>query len=217
MSERFVQQVIDAREKSSAIALDIGSAEGRYIEPLLVKFAEVYAFEADKADVTKVAYRKDTFPSNVHIIDKAVSNKAGTVKLYMSDLNIGRHTINEDHWKNQGRSWGYSDRYEEVEAITIDDICPGDINVGFIKCDIEGGEALIFEGAKYTLEHNLLDAVIELHEEIDFRSMTKIFTDLGYDIYTETGKSCDGMIHALFSNREQWKENLPSFMEEVIL
>ncbi len=217
MSERFVQQIIDAREKSNEIALDIGSAEGRYIEPLLVKFAEVYAFEADKADVTKVAYRKNTFPPNVHIIDKAVSNKAGTVKLYMSDLNIGRHTINEDHWKNQGRSWGYTDRYDEVEAITIDDLLPGYSNVGFIKCDIEGGEALIFEGAKYTLEHNLIDVVIELHEDIDFRPMTKLFTDLDYSIYQESSKSDDGMIHALFSNRTQWEENMPLFMDLVVL
>jgi FkbM family methyltransferase len=217
MSEHFVQQIIDAREVSKDIALDIGSAEGRYINPLLVKFAEVYAFEADKADITKVAYRKDTFPPNVHVIDKAVSNKSGTVKLFMSDLNIGRHTINENHWKNQGKSWGYTDRYEEVEAITIDDICTGDKDVGFIKCDIEGGEALIFEGAISTLEHNLIDVVVELHEDIDFRSMTKIFTDLGYKIYTETGKSCDGMIHALFSNREQWEQHLPAFMERVKL
>ena len=268
MSEKFVQQLIDATDPfMNKVALNIGTAEGRYIDPLLVKYGEVYAFEADglspgKVPAIKLAYeaalknqisapdlkkvyetaiissggaltlkaaydnavksldKGDIVPlfdfNRVHVIDKAIGPESGTIKLYMSSLNVGRHTINEDHWKKQGTSWGYSNHFNLCKCVTIDEICNG-LSVGMIVCDIEGGEALIFEGGKETLENNEIDVIIELHDDIDFRPMTKIFKELDYSIYTETGRSSDGMTHALFSNRAQWKSELPNFIDPVIL
>jgi FkbM family methyltransferase len=268
MSELFVQQVIDSTETNvDKIALNIGAAEGRYIDPLLVKYREVYAIEADIFSPGKVPAVKSAYdaarnfnisPSTlrtiyetavissgnastlknalekvltslekgqvvplfdferVTVFDKAIGPKHGTVKLYMSSLNVGRHTINEDHWKHHGQSWGYSDKFEEVESLTIDEISANK-SIGSIVCDIEGGEALIFSGGRRTLRDNDIDAIIELHHDINFWPMINIFKDFGYNIYSEKNQSNDGMIHALFSNRDQWKNNLPSFMTPIEL
>ena len=45
MSERFVSTIIECLEYSDLIALDIGTAEGKYAEALRYKFKEVYAFD----------------------------------------------------------------------------------------------------------------------------------------------------------------------------
>ena len=266
MSEKFVQQVLDACEFSNQTALNIGAAEGRYINPLLEKYADVFACEADKWATGKVPAVKEAYDNTtslddmkkleniyqvaitssgnapsvketyeraisslkqgilvppfdftrVRVIDKAIAPQLGMSKLYMSSLNVGRHTINEEHWKRHGSSWGYSSTYKEVESVTIDELCKN-LYVGGIICDIEGGEALIFEGGRETLQNNSMDVVVELHESIDFRPMTEIFVNSGYKIYTEKGISNDGMVHALFSNRARWNLELPFFMEKVIL
>ena len=270
MSEKFVQQVIDATDPAmDKVALNIGTAEGRYINPLLVKYGEVYAFEADgfspgKVPAIKLAYEsalkqqttiadlkrayetaivssggvlslRDAYETalkslnrgevvslfdfnRVHVIDKAVGPESGTIKLYMSSTNVGRHTINEDHWEKQktDAAWGYSNHFNLCECVTIDETCKS-LKVGMILCDIEGGEALIFAGGRKTLRDNDIDVIVELHDEVDFRPMINIFKEFEYNIYTETGRSCDGMTHALFSNREQWKNELPTFMDPIIL
>jgi len=268
MSEMFVQQVIDATDPfMDKVALNIGAAEGRYIDPLLVKYGEVYAIEADilapgkvpavksayyearnfnispstlktiyetavissgNAPTVRAAYEKAALSlekgiivplfnfERVTVFENAIGPKHGTVKLYTSSLNVGRHTINEDHWKHHGQSWGYSDKFEEVESLTIDEISANK-PIGNIVCDIEGGEALIFSGGKTTLKDNDIDAIIELHHDINFWPMVNIFKDFGYSIYTETAQSSDGMVHVLFSKRTQWKNNLPSFMTTIDL
>ena len=266
MSEKYVQQILDARETCNVAALNIGAAEGRYIPPLADKFSTVHAFEADiwspgKVPAIKEAYKKALIsPSiteitkltklyenaiissghaptveaaykaamnilnqgviaspfnwnNVYIIPKAVNSTCGKVKLYISDLNIGRHTINENHWQHHGATWGYSNKAEEVDAVTIDEYCK-ELVVGCIVCDIEGGEAFIFEGAKKTLANNEIDVIIELHDGINFNSMIDVFTELDYRLYLEVAQSDDGMNHALFSNRDQWKINIPDFMQK---
>jgi hypothetical protein len=73
--------------------------------------------------------------------------------------------------------------------------------VGFIKCDIEGGEAFIFEGALKTIESNIMDVMIEVHDG----AIAKLFNERGYKTYLESAQSVDGMMHVLFSNRDKWQ------------
>jgi FkbM family methyltransferase len=198
MSECFVSMVIATLEYSDTIALDIGAAEGKYMMDLHPYFSEVYGFEAAKE---KIPYLLKHFKPE-QVINKAISDKSGTTKLYKSVLEAGCHTINGG-WKDYVQEFYDVDdfnEYDEVEAITIDEFCEGK-NVSFIKCDIEGGEAFIFNGAVKTLRNNKMDVVIELHPGIELDPLKEFFTELGYKIYGELEKPVDGMVHYLFSNR----------------
>ena len=142
--------------------LDIGANIGIYsywMSQAVGNTGRVDAFEAQPELETWLLDLKRTFKlTNLNIVNKALSDKPGKQTLYRSFVGAG------------GASFHYMNNNEleiQVEKITLDDYIKenGIANVAFIKCDVEGHELSVFEGARDTLEKYKPYLLFECHDE----------------------------------------------------
>lgn len=176
MNERFVQLIVDMQVKSDRVALDIGANHGAYTAGLAEKFKRVYAFEPHPDNILHLRPRVSTY-DNVEIVQAACGLVDGVTKLYLND-NPGGHSISQR--LAQEKTWGHSeDKFIDVRTVRIDTFCK-DLDVGFIKCDIEGGESFIFEAARETLDRCSPKVVLEVHQSVDYPPLFALFDGLGY-------------------------------------
>ena len=189
MHEPFIFEIIEHLPVSNGVAIDIGSHQGTIAIILSKKFEKVYAFEPSKYNIEKMHLRGNV-SDNIFIIEKAISNHIGKVKLFLNK-NEYMHTISLDMAKT------YSEfDFIEVDTITIDEFCKNK-KIEFIKCDIEGAEDFVFESATETLKNNKIDVVVEFHKNSNKQKIIKMFNDYGYRIIKNSTISN----HILFSNK----------------
>lgn len=147
--DAFELKLIRSFVKPGFNVLDIGANIGFYTEVfsnLTGPSGSVHAFEPE---ATNFNYLKQNLSStkNVKLVNKAVSDKTGPIKIYLSKM------LNVDH-----RTYPIDD-YEhvlEIDATTIDDYLKlNNIErINFIKMDIQGFEMAAFNGMKKTLHNN---------------------------------------------------------------
>jgi len=99
--EPFETELVRKEVKKGDVVLDIGANIGYYtliFAKLVGQEGEVLAFEPDpnnfallKKNIEINGYR------NVSLLQKAVSNRSGKIRLYLSDSNPGAHTIYDSH------------------------------------------------------------------------------------------------------------------------
>ncbi len=129
--------------------VDAGANVGYYTiigSRLVGDRGKVYAFEPDPTNFELLRKNvKLNGLTNVVLERKALSNRKGTVKLYIATENKGDHRIYQPE--------GESRLSVDVEAVRLDeyfqDRKPG---IDFIKIDTQGAEGLILEGMKGLLE-----------------------------------------------------------------
>lgn len=129
--------------------LDIGANIGFYTKvfsELVGNEGNVHAFEPETLNFNYLKQNVES-KTNVKIVNKAVSDKTGPIKIYLSKM------LNVDH-----RTYPVDDYADviEINAITIDDYL-GLINspvVDFIKMDIQGFEMSALKGMEKTLANN---------------------------------------------------------------
>ncbi len=130
--------------------LDIGANIGYYTLIAARRVGpqgKVYAFEPDPANfrllqknVEANGYR------NVVLVNKAVSNKNGSIRLYLNPSNRGDHRVYDS---KDGRP------SLEIETVSLGHFFkPLDKKIHFIKMDIQGAEALALEGMKGLIRGN---------------------------------------------------------------
>ncbi len=148
--ERFETELVQKEIKRGNVVLDIGANIGYYtliFAKLVGEEGSVFAFEPDpdnfallKKNVEIIGYR------NVILVQKAVSNKSGKLKLYLCEENMGDHRIYNSHDNRKS---------VEIEAIRLDDYFKDyDRKVDFIKMDIQGAEGEAIQGASSFLQKN---------------------------------------------------------------
>ncbi len=133
--------VVQHNVKEGDVVVDAGANIGYYtllLARLVGPQGKVIAIEPDpdnfallKKNVQANGYR------NVTLIQKAISDGEGTVKLYRSIRSTAQHSLAAS---NQG------DPYVEVELGRLDDLVPGPID--FMKMDVEGAEVGAIKGAR---------------------------------------------------------------------
>ena len=138
--------------KRNDIILDIGAHIGYYtliFAKLVGKEGKIFAFEPHPNNFALLKKNVEINDyQNVILEEKAVSDKNGKIRLYISEKSSGLHRIYkyepEHIWK-----------FIEVESIRIDDYFK-DYNgkIDWIKIDIEGGEWAAFQGMPLLLEKN---------------------------------------------------------------
>jgi FkbM family methyltransferase len=75
---------------------------------------------------------------NIKVHELAVLDRPGTVRIHQPhDDNIGANTL---------RPSGYSERYWDVSAATLDDLLIGEPRIRLVKLDLEGAELLALRG-----------------------------------------------------------------------
>ena len=134
--EKFETDFINREIKKGEVVLDIGANIGYYtliFARLVGEKGKVFAFEPDpnnfqilKKNVELNGYK------NVILINKAVANKSGKLKFYLSEVNMGDHRIYDSY---DGR------KNIEVKCIKIDEYFQDyKGKIDFVKMDIQGSE-----------------------------------------------------------------------------
>lgn len=171
--------------------LDIGSNIGFYAKILSSftgKTGKVYCFEPDS---TNYKYLKKNVQGieNIVLFNKAVSDKADTLKVYKSKL------LNVDHRTYPVNNY---DSVEEIESVSIDALITENTipKVDVIKIDIQGYELTAFNGMKHLLStNNHLKIIAEYWPHGFKRAGTSaiefynFFDALGYHFYLIDGNA----------------------------
>jgi FkbM family methyltransferase len=180
-SEAFVKDYITALQvDEEKCAMDIGANHGIYTNLLADKFKHVYAFEPQEDNITILAKAVD---KNEKItVDRraigAVDNQ--DVTLYISN-NKGGHSISSK--VGTSKRWGHGKKDNAtVKSITLDTFTE-DKQIGFIKCDIEGGEDIIFHHGRKLLTEQGPVILLETHETVNFEMLYNLFVSCGYKCY----------------------------------
>ena len=136
--------------------------------------------------------------TNAKVIASVASSIHGQVKLYLSPVSSGEHSLLRKTTK-----------YIEVEAQTLDDLVINDgLKPRLIKIDVEGAEMNVLAGAKKTIASFKPVIIFEYsgqYTETIFSLKTLI--DLGYNLYLidekdkETIKTDPSIIDALLSHK----------------
>lgn len=139
--EPLETSVVQGNVKPGDVVVDAGANIGYYtllLARLVGPQGKVIAIEPDpdnfallKKNVEANGYR------NVTLIQKAISDGAGKVKLYRSIRSTAQHSL---------AASGENDPYVEVDLGRLDDLVPDSIN--FMKIDVEGAEVGAMNGAR---------------------------------------------------------------------
>ena len=136
---------------------------------------QVVAFEADPeiADRLREHARRNLF-SWVNVEQKAVWRESGTVMfervdaIVSPDRGVG-HVVNS---KN--------DRAVALDAVSLDDCAPKYRPPDFIKCDVEGAEGEVFQGARGLLEKKRPAVLCEIHSDASRQLVMSEFSRFNY-------------------------------------
>lgn len=149
--EEYETELVKKEIKRGDVILDLGANIGYYtliFAKLVGESGKVFAFEPDpdnfallKKNVENNGYQ------NVVLINKAISDKTGKLKLYINkEDNKGDHRIHDWH---DGRE------SIEIESIKLDDYFKNyNGKIDFIKMDIQGAEFEAVQGMFHLLNNN---------------------------------------------------------------
>lgn len=159
--------LVQKNVKKGDVVIDIGAHIG-YYTLLFAKLAgesgKVYAFEPSPANFALLKKNvKTNGYKNVVLEQKAVSNKAGKIRMYLNDLDRTLLSMFDLH--------GSKNSFE-TEAIVLDEYMRGR-RVDFIKMDIEGAEYLALKGMRGLLAKNKkIKMILEFGPEMLKKSET---------------------------------------------
>jgi len=148
--EPFEVNLIEKIVKKGDNVLDIGANIGFYtliLARLVGKTGRVYAFEPEKNNFNLLKKNVEISNyKNIILINKAVSNKTGKIKLYLCQDNLADHRIYD--FDNKGK-------VTEVESIQLDDYFKDyKEKINFIKIDVEGAEISVLKSMENLLKKN---------------------------------------------------------------
>ena len=156
--------------KKGMVVVDVGAHIGYYAilaSKLVGKSGEVWAFEPEPENLIDLETNiKLNMCSNVRTVGKAVSDKIGNAKLYITKGASGECGLIEIGQKPRITI--------DVATLTLDSIV-GDVLVDVIKIDVEGGEMKVLLGA---------EKIIGMNQRI------KIFIELFKPAMEGAGYSC---------------------------
>jgi FkbM family methyltransferase len=139
--------VISQYVKPGFVVLDIGANIGFYtriLSELAGNEGKIYSFEPDGINFSRLRANCSAL-SNVHLVNSAVSDSDGVLKIYKSPmLNVDHRTYPVDDFES----------VEEIPCMALDSFFPAKQRVDFIKIDIQGFEVSAFEGMKRVLDEN---------------------------------------------------------------
>lgn len=170
--------------KSGDVVLDIGANIGYYtliFARAVGQGGMVYAFEPNPTNFSLLKKNIEINGyTNVVLIQKAVSNTTGKLKLYLSETNKGDHRIYDS---------GEERVSLEVECVAIDDYfanCRKRIDL--IKMDVQGSEGLVIKSMPALLQKDI-KIISEYWPEglkktgIDPIAYLQMLQDYGFELY----------------------------------
>jgi FkbM family methyltransferase len=141
--------------KSGGVCIDVGGAYGRYALPLsriVGPQGKIFSFEPGSYSWKVLKFIKLFFGlDNVVIIKKAVSDRAGSIELCVPSKKSGKLGASLAHIRASPQADSFC---ETVDMLTLDGFVKqeGLSRLDLIKCDTEGAELLVFQGAATVIE-----------------------------------------------------------------
>lgn len=160
---------------TGSTVIDIGANKGIYsfwMSRAVGATGRVLAFEPQPEMIEYIEHKKSAFRlGNVTIYNVALSSSPGIASLRRQRIGDGSASLQLDR--------SHDDSQEiSVDIKPLDDIA--DIpSVSFIKCDVEGHEIKVFEGARKILERHRPVVQFEATAK-ETPDLFKLFHDLGY-------------------------------------
>lgn len=145
--EPFETDIVKKEIRVGDTVLDIGANIG-YFTLLFAKQVgprgKVFAFEPDPTNysILKKNIEMNGY-NNVILIQKAVSDTNGKIRLYLSEDNKGDHRIYDSYDNRQ---------FVEIDSIRLDDYFKDNPGVSFIKMDVQGAEGSALAGMQELLD-----------------------------------------------------------------
>ena len=168
-----IENVVEAK-KGDTVA-DVGAFIGDtslYFGKKVGESGKVYAFEiSSKSIEVGNENMKNNGINNVVFVNKAVSDKIGTIK-FNKNNNDSMNCIADTSISYNGDSFG------EVETVSLDEFfLKKGKKLNFIKADIEGAEMLMLKGAKETIKtYKPILAICLYHKKYDFIEIPKFIS-----------------------------------------
>jgi FkbM family methyltransferase len=179
-------KVLEEEVKTNNTVLDIGANIGDdtlLLAKIVGSKGKIYAFEPDPENFKLLQKNiKTNKYRNVVCINKAVSDKDGKIKLFLSENNKADHRIYGSEFDR---------KHIKVNMVSIDSYFKNkNQKIDVIKIDIQGAEMLAFEGMKNTLRRNKYPKILCEFWPIGLRRCgssaglyLKFLRKLGYTIY----------------------------------
>ncbi len=179
------QMIEDAEE--GGVFLDLGANVGRYSIPMATKASKVYAFEPEMKNFLKLVEHTEQY-RNIAPVPMALSNKIGTTTMNLCGR-WGEHTMIAGQIEDVKGTI-------EVSTTTVDLFVKDReiTNIHGIKVDVEGAEALVFEGMINTLRRESPLIALETHQKADLRIVEDILYQTGYHIVASSGQIIEKLL-----------------------
>jgi FkbM family methyltransferase len=183
--EPLETELVKKEIKKGEVVLDIGANIGYYtliFAKLVGEEGKVFAFEPDPTNFSLLKKNVELNGyKNVVLVQKAVSNKTGKIRLYLSKDNRADHRI---YNSGDGR------QSIESEATRLDDYFKNyDGKIAFIKMDIQGAEGGALQGMFNLLKKNNVKIAMEFcpiglkRFGMEPEECLKLLTESGFTLY----------------------------------
>lgn len=178
--EPAVQQAIQRHLRGGMNFYDVGANIGFFslmAARLVGPSGSVVSFEADPEIASRL--RENLIYNKlirVLVEEKAVWSEPTTVSFARVDSNIS-----PDRGLGYVSTTGLSaSNTISVEAISLDQFVLSHPAPDFVKCDVEGAEVAVFQGAESLLREKHPILLVEMHSSENHRVLTQKFSELGY-------------------------------------
>lgn len=172
----------------SPVVFDVGANVGDWASLIHQAYPEASLFIFEPQPKCQERIRERNIPKSI-LIPKAVSAAGDqTVKLFTPGSTDGLASL---HQRRDSYFRDNSFASVDVQTITIDETMEiyGLRNLDFMKIDVEGHELSVLEGAKKSLEENVIKALSfefgsgNINSRTFFHDFWDFLTPLGYQIY----------------------------------
>lgn len=176
--ERLELEIVRDHLRTGMTFYDVGANIGVFsmlAARIVGPGGQVVAFEADPeiADRLREHARRNSF-GWVNVEQKAAWRESGTVMFERVDAKVSPdrgvgHVVESEN-----------ERVVTLSAIALDDCSPNYRPPDFIKCDVEGAEGEVFQGARRLLEKQRPRVLCEIHSEDNRQLVLSEFSRFDY-------------------------------------
>jgi len=180
IGEPAVQQALQQHARTGMTFYDLGSNIGFFsliAARLVGPSGGVVSFEADPEIAARL--RENLARNNfAHAVveQKAVWSEPTTVSFARVDSRVSPDR-GLGHVSTENSS---AENTIQVEAVSLDQYVALHPPPDFLKCDVEGAEVAVFQGAQQLLQKNRPILLVEMHSSKNHCSLVAKFTQLGY-------------------------------------
>ena len=178
------------RDKSK-IAVDVGVYRGVYSYKLSEEFNHVYAFEPNPLIYPFLNKNLTKIIKNLTLSNFALSNNSGItdLKIPTRSKSIFKNNV-EELYKLGLATIHKNNNFNNYESIKVNktklDDNLKDVNIGFIKIDVEGHEKEVIEGARNLIIKYKPILLVEIEEKHNMKPVSEtinFISQLGYSAF----------------------------------